>query len=405
MPAYKYIAIDKQGKQKTGILESDQARQARQQLRQQGLSPIEVKLVNAVKKGSSKPLFAPTLSASELSLLTRQLATLVRAALPLDESIYAVSQQSESAKIQMILMAVRSDILAGKALAQAMEEFPKVFKKDYLATVAAGEQSGDLAIVFERLADHVERSQALRQKILGALLYPIILSVIAISVVIGLLTYVVPQIVQVFDNIDQDLPDLTRTLINLSNFLQHYGLFLAIAIVALGSVVYMALQKPVFKYQWHKILLTLPLISPLIRTLNSARFCRTLGTLLMSGVPMLQALEIAAKVVTLLPMHRTVTEAIQSVREGSSLSKSLRQGSGTKFPPLTLHLISSGEASGQLDNMLEKASETQERELESWISSFLTLLEPLLLLTMGGVVLTIVLAIMLPIFNLNQLAG
>jgi len=405
MAAYRYIALDKQGKQKTGILESDQARQARQKLRQQGLKPIEITLVKTVAKQGSvhKSLFSPSLSAAELSLLTRQLATLVRAALPLDEAIYAVSQQSESAKIQMILMAIRSDILEGKPLAQAMEAFPKVFKKDYLATVAAGEQSGDLAIVLERLADHVERSQALRQKIFGALLYPIILSVIAISVVVGLLTYVVPKIVQVFDNIDKELPPLTRALIDLSTFLQNYGLFLGIMSIIGGIFIYFALQRTAIKHIWHQFLLKIPLVSPLLRTLNSARFCRTLGTLLMSGVPMMQALTIAAKVVTNLPMHKTVEQAIQRVREGSSLSKSLRQGYG--FPPLAIHLIASGESSGQLDAMLEKASETQERELESWINNFLTLLEPLLLLVMGGVVLTIVLAIMLPIFNLNQLAG
>jgi len=300
-------------------------------------------------------------------------------------------------------MAIRSDILEGKPLAQAMEAFPKVFKKDYLATVAAGEQSGDLAIVLERLADHVERSQALRQKIFGALLYPIILSVIAISVVVGLLTYVVPKIVQVFDNIDKELPPLTRALIDLSTFLQNYGLFLGIMSIIGGIFIYFALQRAAIKHIWHQFLLKIPLVSPLLRTLNSARFCRTLGTLLMSGVPMMQALTIAAKVVTNLPMHKTVEQAIQRVREGSSLSKSLRQGYG--FPPLAIHLIASGESSGQLDAMLEKASETQERELESWINNFLTLLEPLLLLVMGGVVLTIVLAIMLPIFNLNQLAG
>jgi general secretion pathway protein F len=406
MPAFSYSALDKQDNVKKGILESDNAKQARQQLRNLGLKPIEVNPVNVKntnKQTSQKTLFAPTMSASDLSLLTRQLATLVRAALPLEESLQAVAQQSESPKIQMILMAVRSDILAGKPLAQALEAFPRIFKKDYIATVSAGEQSGDLAMVFERLADHVERDQELRQKIMGALLYPLILSIVATSVVVGLLVYVVPQIIKVFDSMNQELPPLTRGLIQVSNVLQNYGLFILIGLFLLNGSVYAALQNPAIKKQWHSVLLKMPLISPLLRTLNSARFCRTLGTLLMSGVPMLNALTIAAKVVTNIPMHNTVLQAIQQVREGSSLSKSLRQGYG--FTPLTIHLIASGESSGKLDVMLEKASETQERELKGWINNFLILLEPLLLLVMGGVVLTIVLAIMLPIFNLNQLAG
>lgn len=406
MPAFSYSALDKQDNVKKGILESDNAKQARQQLRNQGLKPLEVNPVsvkNNSKQTSQKTLFAPTMSASDLSLLTRQLATLVRAALPLEESLQAVAQQSESPKIQMILMAVRSDILSGKPLAQALEAFPRIFKKDYIATVSAGEQSGDLAMVFERLADHVERDQELRQKILGALLYPLILSIVATSVVVGLLVYVVPQIIKVFDSMNQELPVLTRGLIQVSNVLQSYGIFILIGLFLLNGGVYAALQNPLIKKQWHSFLLKMPLISPLLRTLNSARFCRTLGTLLMSGVPMLNALTIAAKVVTNIPMHNTVLQAIQQVREGSSLSKALRQGYG--FTPLTIHLIASGESSGKLDVMLEKASETQERELKGWINNFLVLLEPLLLLVMGGVVLTIVLAIMLPIFNLNQLAG
>lgn len=406
MPAFSYSALDKQDKLKKGILESDNAKQARQQLRNQGLKPLEVTPVtvkNTNKHTSQKTLFAPSMSASDLSLLTRQLATLVRAALPLEESLKAVSEQSESPKIQMILMAVRSDILAGKTLAQALEAFPRIFKKDYIATVAAGEQSGDLAMVFERLADHVERDQELRQKILGALLYPLILSIVATSVVVGLLVYVVPQIIKVFDSMNQELPVLTRGLIQLSTVLQNYGVFILAAILLVSGLIYAALQKPIIRKQWHSFLLKLPLISPLLRTLNSARFCRTLGTLLMSGVPMLSALTIAAKVVTNIPMHNTVLQAIQQVREGSSLSKALRQGYG--FTPLTIHLIASGESSGKLDLMLEKASETQERELKNWIANFLILLEPLLLLIMGGIVLTIVLAIMLPIFNMNQLAG
>ncbi|MEY4768188.1 MAG: hypothetical protein RL637_827 [Pseudomonadota bacterium] len=405
MPAFSYTALDKQDKIKKGILESDNAKQARQQLRNQGLKPLEVNAVNVKpnKQTAQRGLFSPSLSASDLSLLTRQLATLVRAALPLEESLQAVAQQSESTRVQMILMAVRSEILAGSPLAQALETFPRIFKRDYIATVSAGEQSGDLAVVFERLADHVERDQELRQKIMGALLYPIILAIVAISVVIGLLVYVVPQIIKVFDSMNKELPPLTQGLIKISNLLQNQGIWILLSGLITAILIYTALQNPMIKKQWHQLLLKLPMTSPLLRTLNSARFCRTLSTLLMSGVPMLNALTIAARVVTNIPMHNTVIQAIQQVREGSSLSKALRQGYG--FTPLTIHLIASGESSGKLDLMLEKASETQERELKNWIANFLVLLEPLMLLVMGGIVLTIVLAIMLPIFNLNQLAG
>jgi len=403
MPAYSYLALDSKGKKKKGIIESDTSRLARQQLRKQSLTPLEVTAIKAQSKKTKTSLFAPTLSASELSLLTRQLATLVRASLPLEESLQAVADQSESQKIKVILIAVRSDVLTGKPLATSMQAFPRVFPKDFIATVSAGEESGDLAMVLERLADHVERSQQLRQKILGAMLYPLILSIVAILVVVGLLTFVVPQIIHVFDSMDQDLPPLTQKLIFISELLQNQGHFIAIGLFIVFIACYSLLQKPAIKKKWHLFLLKVPLVSPLIRTLNSAKLCRTLSTLLVSGVPMLTALNIASKVITNIPMHNTIEQATQEIREGSSLSHALKRGIG--FPPLTIHLIASGESSGQLDAMLEKAAETQERELERWISSFLTLLEPLLLLSMGGIVLTIVLAIMLPIFNLNDLAG
>jgi general secretion pathway protein F len=403
MPAYSYLALDKKGKKKKGVIESDTPRLARQQLRNQSLTPLEVTAIKVQAKKTKSSLFSPKLSASELSLLTRQLATLVRAALPLEESLQAVAEQSESQKIKLVLIAVRSDVLTGKPLATSMQAFPRIFPKDFIATVSAGEESGDLAMVLERLADHVERSQQLRQKILGAMLYPIILSIVAVLVVVGLLTFVVPQIIHVFDSMDQELPPLTQNLIFVSNLLQNQGHLITIGLAIIFFACYSLLQKPSIKRNWHLFLLKLPLISPLIRTLNSAKLCRTLSTLLISGVPMLTALNIAAKVITNIPMHNTIEQAIQEIREGSSLSHALKRGIG--FPPLTIHLIASGESSGQLDAMLEKAAETQERELEGWISSFLTILEPLLLLSMGGIVLTIVLAIMMPIFNLNDLAG
>jgi len=404
MSAYEYSALDARGRQQKGLIEGDTQRQVRQTLRERGLTPLDIKEVSE-KKAQSRQGFTLTrggsFSSTELSLFMRQLATLTRSGLPLDEALAAVSQQSESKRVQRVTLGIRSRVTEGNSLARAMSEFPNAFPPLYRSTVEAGESAGKLDAVLERLADYSERSQAIKSKVMLATFYPAILTVVAIGVVTLLMTYVVPKVVGVFDSIGADLPPLTKGLIAVSAFLQHFGLYIVIAIV-LGSFAFTrALKSDDFRRSYHRWVLRLPLIGRLVRGANTGRFMRTLGILFGSGVPILDAMRIGAQVVTNMPMREAIDTAAKRVREGASLNKSLSES--RLFPPITMHLISSGEASGKLDEMLDRSAENQERELETLIAALMSLFEPILILTMGGVVLLIVLAILLPIFNLNQL--
>jgi general secretion pathway protein F len=314
-----------------------------------------------------------------------------------------VARQSEAPKVKATLSAVRTRVMEGLPLAHALSEFPSVFPKIYRTTIAAGEQAGRLDLVLERLADNVEAQNAMRQKIQLAMFYPAILTVVALLVTVALLTYVVPEVVQVFTGMNQELPWLTRALIATSDGLRNWGLVILLVLVAGGFLAREVLKKPRMLYRWHAFLLKLPLLGRLIRGLNTARFARTLNILAGSGVPLLDALNMSASVISNVPMRDAVSEAAQRVREGAGVGASLER-SGF-FPPMTLSLIKSGEASGTLDQMLERAAETQERELEARIAIVMGVFEPLLILAMGGVVLIIVLAILLPIFELNQLVN
>lgn len=402
MSAFEYSALDTRGKERKGVLEGDTARQVRQQLREQGMTPLHVEEVAERESRSGSGLqLRRGISATELALVTRQLATLVRAALPLEEALQTVARQSEQPRLKSMMLAVRAKVLEGYTLADGMGEFPHVFPELYRTTVGAGEQSGHLEVVLERLADYTEKRQQMRQKIMLALFYPIILTVIAILVTIALLTYVVPEVVKVFENMDQELPVLTRGLIAVSDFLRDYGLFLFILVgVALVGLRYL-LRHPENRFRWHRTLMRLPLVGRLNKGLNTARFARTFSILSASGVPVLDALRISSEVMGNLPMREAVQQAAHRVREGSNIARALEQS--RYFPPMTLHLIASGEASGKLEEMLERSADNQERELETVIAAVMGMFEPLLILVMGGVVLIIVLAILLPIFNLNQL--
>ncbi len=401
MGAFEYKALDADGRERKGVLEGDTARQVRQSLREQGWTPLAVDEVAAKEEERRRVLFARGIGATDLALLTRQLATLSRSGLPLEESLHTVARQNEKPRLRNMMMAVRSKLLEGHTLADGLGEFPHVFPELYRATVAAGETSGHLDIVLERLADYTEARQQLRQKIQMALFYPAILTVMALAVTVALLTYVVPQVVQVFDNIGQELPWLTRGLIALSDFLREWGLALLLAIVLAIWVFARRLREPRRKLHWHRFLHRLPLVGRLMRGVNTARFARTLSILSASGVPVLEAMRIAAQVLSSLPMRGAVEEAAHRVREGGSIHHALEQSG--YFPPMTLQLIASGEASGDLDAMLERAATNQERELETLIAALMGLFEPLLILVMGCIVLVIVLAILLPIFDLNQL--
>jgi general secretion pathway protein F len=400
--AFAYTALDARGREQHGILEGDTPRHVRQQLREQGFTPLEV------MEAAEKEIRAPRafglrrgVSATDLALVTRQLATLVRSALPVEEALLATSQQCEKPRLKSMLLSVRARVMEGHTLASGLAQFPHVFPEIFRATVAAGEHSGHLDGVLERLADYAESRQQLRQKLSLAMIYPLILTFMAVGIVTGLLVFVVPQVVQVFQHTGQQLPLLTRALIGLSDFIRAHGILLLVAIAFAVFAARTLLKKPENLRRWHLTTLRLPLFGRLVRGINTGRFTRTLSILAGSGVPVLEALRISAEVVENIPMREAVDEAARRVREGASISQSL--GRSGLFPPLVVHLIASGETSGELDAMLERAAVNQERELETHISTLLGVLEPLLILVMGIVVLLIVLAILLPIFDLNQL--
>ncbi|HCB13852.1 MAG TPA: type II secretion system protein GspF [Gammaproteobacteria bacterium] len=401
MPAFQYAALDERGQQRKGLIEADTPRMARQLLRERGLNPLGVEEVASRERSHGHWLFQPRITPTDLALITRQLATLAGSGLPLEEALGAVARQADRGRLSGLLLAVRARVLEGHTLATALGDFPQVFPELYRATVAAGEQSSHLDVVFERLADYTEARQQMRQKVGLALFYPLMLTGVAILVVAGLLTYVVPQVVQVFSSLNQQLPALTRGLIALSGFLREYGwLVLGALVVSAVSWAY-ALRRISFKRWVHQSLLKLPLVGRLTRGANTARFARTFSILMASGVPVLEAMRISAQVLSNLPMREAVEQAALRVKEGASLQKAI-SNSGY-FPPMTVQLIASGEASGRLENMLERAAVQQERETETLIAALLGVFEPVLILVMGGVVLVIVLAILLPIFDLNQL--
>ncbi|WP_018954737.1 type II secretion system inner membrane protein GspF [Thioalkalivibrio sulfidiphilus] len=404
MPAFEYTALNPKGREVRGVLEGDTPRQVRQQLREGGLTPLEVEEVKSREgRRVRMPGLGRGISAMDLALLTRQLATLVRSGLPIEEALGTVARQSEKPRIRSMLMAVRTRVMEGHTLARGLSDFPHVFPDIYRTTVEAGEQSGHLEVVLERLADYTENRQQMRQKIQLALFYPAILTAMALLVTIALLAYVVPEVVQVFEGIGQELPWLTRTLIAVSDGLRDYGLWMLLGLVLAGMAAGWLLKKPGPRTAWHRIILRMPLAGRMARGMNTARFARTLSILSASGVSVLEALRISAQVVASLPMRDAIQTVAQRVREGSGIGNALERTG--YFPPITVHLIKSGEASGSLDAMLERAAVNQERELESRIGMLMGILEPVLILVMGLVVLVIVLAILLPIFELNQLVN
>jgi general secretion pathway protein F len=402
MGAFEYTALDTGGRERKGILEGDTARQVRQLLRERQLLPVTVTEVAQKEATQQRSLsLVRRVSAADLSLFTRQLATLVRAGLPLEESLLAVSQQTEKPRVQSIVLGVRSRVMEGHTLADGFADFPRVFPEIYRATVAAGEQSGHLDTVLERLADYTEGREEIRQKVLGAMLYPIALTIMCFGIVSGLLVYVVPKVVNVFESSHAELPFITRVLIGVSGFFRAYGLYLLIGITLAAFLTSRWLRQPGPRRSYHRLQLRLPLVGKLSRGFNTARFTRTLSILSASSVPVLEALRIAGEVVTNLPMRDAVLEASQRVREGAPIGRSLAVS--RLFPPMTIHLISSGESSGELDSMLERAALSQERELDGLLTALVGLLGPVLIVVMGLFVMGIVFAMLMPIFEMNQL--
>jgi general secretion pathway protein F len=401
--AFEYTAVDATGRERKGVLEGDTARAVRQMLRDQSLLPVAVNEVLQTENRRERKQFSLRrgISAADLSLLTRQISTLVRSGLPLEEALMAVSEQTERPRIRSIVMGVRAKVMEGHSLADGLSDFPAVFPELYRATVSAGEQSGHLDTVLERLADYTESREQLRSRTLTAMLYPVLLFVVCVSIVAMLLTFVVPKIVKQFENSKAELPFLTQILIAISDFLRNWGL-LALVVVILAFVAFFRwLRDPAARRRFHSFLLRLPLIGRVVRGNNTARFARTFSTLTSSAVPVLEAMRIAGEVVTNLPMRDAVQDAAARVREGAPIGRSL--GASKMFPPMMIHLISSGETSGDLETMLDRAATNQEREMDSILGAVVGLLGPLMILVMGGLVLLIVLAMLLPIFQLNQL--
>ena len=402
MGAFEYIALDNAGKERKGVLEGDTPRHIRQLLRERQLLPVTVNEVaqkEAIRQRSFS--FTRRVAPADLSLFTRQLATLVRAGLPLEESLLAVSQQTEKPRVQSIILGVRAKVMEGHTLADGLTDFPRVFPEIYRATIAAGEQAGHLDNVLERLALYTESREEMRQKILAAMLYPIVLTVMCFIIVSALLVFVVPKVVSVFEASKAQLPLITRVLIATSGFLKSYGIWLIVLAVIAAVLFQRRLRNPDARRRYHRLQLRLPLLGKLARGFNTARFTRTFSILSASSVPVLEAMRIAGEVVTNLPMRDAVIDAASRVREGAPIGRSLAMSK--LFPPMTVHLISSGESSGELDSMLEQAALSQERELDGILAAMVGLLGPLLIVIMGLFVMGIVFAMLLPIFRMNDL--
>lgn len=403
MPGFRYQAFNVEGKLHKGVLEADSARQARSLLRDQGLTPYRVEVIAANDPAGGSRFRAVSLSGSELTQLTRQLASLLEAGLTVEQSFNALIEQAESERERQVLAALRGEVLAGNTIAKALSAFPAVFPELYRTLVAAGETSGQLPRVLSRLADYLEERQQLRGRLMLALIYPAIVFVVALGVVGALLVYVVPQVVGVFQHAHQQLPILTRVLIAISAFLQATWVFW-VALAAVGAVALsLALKRPKPRAAIHRALWRTPVIGRVFRQLDAARLAATLSILVGSRVPILQALEAGQGVMTLTPMRDALASATRGVREGMTLSRAL--GVTSAFPPVMVHLIASGEASGKLDEALERAARTQQSDLATRLATFAALFEPAMILLMGGMVLFIVMAILLPIFQLNQLIG
>lgn len=397
MGAFQYQALKKTGNHSKGVIEADSERHARQLLREQGLIPISIQAYK--KSGQTKQ--KDKLNAANLALFTRQLATLLAAGIPIDEALRGVADQSEVEGTHHLIIGVRAKVLEGYGLAQAMGEYPHAFPELYRATLAAGEHTGRLDLVLEKLADYTENQQTIRQKIQQALIYPCIMIVISITIIGFLLAYVVPDIVGVFANSGQKLPTLTIILIALSHFIKHDGLYVLLLVVILGIGFQRSLKNPKILWQWHQIVLNIPLFGFVVKTVNVARYIHTFGILFSAGGSVLETMRVSASLVNNSVMRHAFDQATTDVKEGTAIHVALKKT--TFLRPMALHLIASGEKSGQLAIMMERAANHLDNEVKRLIDTALTLLEPMIIMLMGAVVLFIVLSTLLPIFSMEQL--
>jgi general secretion pathway protein F len=404
MPAFRYEAVDTGGVTRKGVLNADSPRAARADLRLQGLTPLAVEAIaNQVDdSGATRSRgFGERLSQVELALFTRQLASLLEAGLPLEQAFTALLEQAERPYMRDLIASIRSEVMGGASFSSALSRHPRDFAEIYRALVSSGEQIGQLARVLARLADYIERRNALVQRVRLAFTYPAIVTVVAFAIVIFLLTYVVPQIVSVFANTKQKLPVITVMMLAVSNFTRAYGIYVGVAIIGAWIMWRRALRNPALKLRWHAWLLDAPVYGRFERSLNTARFASTLAITTGSGVPILRALETSRDTLSNVAMKGLVEDATASVREGVSLARALSVQK--YFPPMLVHMIRAGEITGELPAMLERAADSQQADLERRALTIAGLLEPVLILAMGLVVLLIVLAVLMPIIEINQL--
>ncbi len=401
MTAFEYVALNENGSAKKGILEGDSSRHVRQLLRERGLTPVDVTVTRPNVQTGSWFQWWRRIPPMELALITRQIATMVGAGLAIEEAIQAVAQQSSSRKATSVLMTVRGNVMQGQSLSAALGEFPQTFTPMFRATVAAGEQSGYLDTVLENLADYLERSYETRRNVEMALYYPVILLVCAIAIVILVMTYVIPDIVEVFDTSGATLPAITSALIATSDVLRAYGWIMLLGLIGFFALFQLALRQAGFRLGWDRFKLGVPVLRWLARSTSASRYASTLAILGKSGVPLVEAMRIASEVVSNVWINSRLSEAVAKVSEGSSLRNAL-EATGN-FPPIFLHMIASGESSGTLDELMAKAADFQQRELERRVETLVQLFRPFMLLVMAGIVLLIMLAMLLPILNMNAL--
>jgi len=403
MAAYEYTALETSGRRARGITEADSERHARRLLREKGLVPLTVQATSQRNVGPARQATTSrlNLSPTQVVLFTRLLGALLESGLPIDDALSAIAKQSSEPALRRVVLDVRSRVLEGQSLSDAVAQFPRAFPEVYRATVGAGEQTRLLPLVLQRVADYLERLQEVQQKIRLAMIYPAVLTLVSILVVAGLLTFVVPEIVKVFEHSAQQLPGITIALLAISDFLQQHGLVLLAGLVLAMFGLRALLARPELRRRWDRLMLTLPVVGEFHRENDAGRFARTLGILLNSGLPMLDAFRIAEKSVVNLVLRAALEDAATRVREGEALATALART--PHLPPLLVHLVASGESSGELPRMLDTAANSSDRAVQLRLAIGLNLLEPALILTMGLVVLMIVLAILLPIFEMNQL--
>ena len=406
MASFSYVALTPEGRRKKGIIEADSEKQVRQKLRKQSLVPVEVKsaagqLKGDTGKGSRFTLMRTSMNSAALCLATRQLATLVEATIPVEEALSTVAEQCEKPGQKALLSEVRSQVLEGKSLAEALSRFPRVFSRLYRSMVAAGEKSGHLDTVLERLADYTENQQKIKGKIIQAMIYPTVLTLVAVGVIVVLLTSVVPKVVSQFAHMKRALPTSTNILIGISDFLRDYGLYIGIALIVIIFAIGALLRKPSISMKWDTVILGMPVVGKVAKGLNTARFARTLAILNSSAVPLLDGMKISGEVLSNAKARELLQNAASEIREGRSLHEALT-ATGL-FPPMMLHMIAAGEKSGELDSMLKRAADSQDSEFERLVSMALSIFEPLLIVSMAGVVLFIVMSILQPILQMNSM--